>query len=148
MRKQLLISLATATLLTSSLNAQSMYERFIMMEIEMKEMQEQIKLLKSDNPQNNVQQVQSTPSTTIIQKADTRELEQRLETLSMQLKTLQENAVTSNNNIEEVEEDDYEEESSDETEEDLEESVDDEAEEENEEGDDDEEEEETPQSEL
>ncbi len=47
MNKPLLLSLAAATILTSSLNAQSMYERIQSMELKMKQMQEEIVTLKT-----------------------------------------------------------------------------------------------------
>lgn len=47
MNKPLLLSLAAATILSSSLSAQSMYDRFQEMEIKMQQMQEEIKTLKA-----------------------------------------------------------------------------------------------------
>ena len=51
MNKPLLLSLATATILTSSLNAESMYERIQSMELKMKQMQEELVTLKSKDTQ-------------------------------------------------------------------------------------------------
>jgi len=45
MNKPLLLSLAAATILTSSLNAQSMYERIQSMELKMKQMTKSLKIL-------------------------------------------------------------------------------------------------------
>jgi len=47
MNKPLLLSLAAATVLTGSLNAQSMYERIQTMELQMKQMQNELTTLKS-----------------------------------------------------------------------------------------------------
>ena len=47
MNKPLLLSLATATILTSSLNAQSMYERIKSMEIQMQQMQDELTTLRA-----------------------------------------------------------------------------------------------------
>ncbi len=46
MNKPLLLSLVTATILTSSLDAQSMYERIQSMELQMKQLQNQVETLK------------------------------------------------------------------------------------------------------
>ena len=51
MNKPLLLSLAAATILTSSLNAESMYERIQSMELKMKQMQEELITLKSKDSQ-------------------------------------------------------------------------------------------------
>ncbi|MDQ7067859.1 MAG: DUF3373 family protein [Sulfurimonas sp.] len=51
MNKPLLLSLAAATILTSSLNAESMYERIQLMELQMKQMQEELVTLKSKDTQ-------------------------------------------------------------------------------------------------
>ena len=51
MNKPLLLSLAAATILTSSLNAESMYERIQSMELKMKQMQEELVTLKSQDTQ-------------------------------------------------------------------------------------------------
>ncbi|MDF1878289.1 DUF3373 family protein [Sulfurimonas sp. SAG-AH-194-C20] len=51
MNKPLLLSLAAATILTSSLNAESMYERIQSMELKMKQMQEELVTLKSKDTQ-------------------------------------------------------------------------------------------------
>lgn len=51
MNKPLLLSLVTATLLTSSLNAQSMYERIQSMELQMKQMENEITTLKAAKEQ-------------------------------------------------------------------------------------------------
>jgi hypothetical protein len=51
MNKPLLLSLATATLLGTSLNADSMYERIQSMEMKMKQMQNEITTLKAEKSQ-------------------------------------------------------------------------------------------------
>jgi len=52
MNKPLLLSLAAATILTSSLNAESMYERIQSMELKMKQMQEELVTLKSQGSED------------------------------------------------------------------------------------------------
>ncbi len=49
MKKSILISLATATLLTTSLNADTMYDRFADMELEMQKLKEEISALKAES---------------------------------------------------------------------------------------------------
>lgn len=59
MNKPLLFSLAAATLLSSSLNAESMYERIEAMELQMKQMKDQITSLKTENSQLAKQEASS-----------------------------------------------------------------------------------------
>lgn len=48
MNKPLLISLAAATLLSSNLSAESMYERIQAMELQMKNMKQELETLKAE----------------------------------------------------------------------------------------------------
>jgi hypothetical protein len=58
MNKPLLLSLATASILSTSLNAESMYERFETMEKQMQEMQEEITTLRSQQAESPKKEVE------------------------------------------------------------------------------------------
>ncbi|MDQ7043023.1 MAG: DUF3373 family protein, partial [Sulfurimonas sp.] len=62
MNKPLLLSLAAATILTSSLNAESMYERIQLMELQMKQMQEELVTLKSKDTQEADEEEETSQS--------------------------------------------------------------------------------------
>ena len=58
MNKSRLISLAAATLLTTSLNADSIYDRFHNMEIEMQQLKEEIATLKAQDTSSNEDEIE------------------------------------------------------------------------------------------
>ena len=63
MKKSILISLAAATLLSTSVSADSMYDRFQNMEIEMQQLREEIQTLKSQQKEPEVEEIEEETST-------------------------------------------------------------------------------------
>jgi len=95
MNKPLLLSLAAAAVLGSTLNAETMYERIQAMELQMKQMQQELERLKAQTPQNDQDVVATTDET---KESDDTEDDDEEESIEDTIEEIQENLAELNKN--------------------------------------------------